>query len=52
MLYDLGAMKVLKGISNEILTWFALMAVGAGILFLAVTCILLIGKLVRFAWGW
>ena len=45
-------MNILKTVFDEVLAGIALVAIGGGLLFIAVTVILLLGKLVRFAWGW
>jgi len=52
MMHDLGHMRILACVVNEVLAGVAFVAIiGAG-LFLAVTIILLLGKAIRFAWGW
>ena len=52
MLYDFGKLNVIKALLGEILSGLSLVALGAGVLFLAITMLLLVGKLIRFAWGW
>jgi len=52
MIYNLGPIQLLKSLFEDAVTWLTFAAlIGVG-LFLSVTILLLIGKLIRLAWGW